>query len=40
VLVNKGRVVPLTLPVPYQNQYLSSVYAVGWLVPESGNGQR
>lgn len=36
-LVNRGRVVPITLPVPYQNQYLSPVYAVGWLVD---NGPR
>jgi len=39
-LTNRGRVVPLTLPGPYQNQYVSSVTAVGWLVPEPGNGQR
>jgi hypothetical protein len=31
-LVNKGRVIPITLPVPFQNMYLSAVYAVGWLV--------
>jgi hypothetical protein len=40
VLTNRGRVVQVTLPGPYQNQYVSSVSAVGWLVPESGNGQR
>jgi len=40
MLTNRGRVVSLTLPVPYQNQYISSVDAVGWLVPEAGAGQR
>jgi hypothetical protein len=40
VLTNRGRVVSLTLPVPYQNQYVSSVSGVGWLVPESANGGR
>ena len=39
VLVNKGRVIPIELPAPFQNVYSSSVSAVGWLVPES-NGQR
>ena len=34
-LVNRGRVVPIALPSPYQ--YQSPVYAVGWLVDE---GQR
>jgi hypothetical protein len=33
-LVNGGRVVPLTLPLPHQ--YLSPVTAVGWVVPEGG----
>ena len=40
VLTNRGRVVQVTLPGPYQNQYVSSVSALGWLVPESGNGPR
>ena len=40
VLTNRGRVVQVTLPGPYQNQYVSSVSALGWLVPESENGQR
>jgi hypothetical protein len=31
-LVNRGRVVPLTLPAPHQ--YLAPVSAVGWIVPE------
>jgi hypothetical protein len=34
-LVNKGRVVPIALPAPYQNPYFSPVYALGWLVPET-----
>jgi hypothetical protein len=33
-LVNRGRVVQITLPAPYQNQYSASVSAVGWLVDE------
>ena len=33
-LVNRGRVIPITLPVPYQNQYFSPVYSVGWLVDD------
>jgi hypothetical protein len=40
VLTNRGRVVSLTLPVPYRNQYLSSVDGLGWLVPDPNNGQR
>ena len=40
VLTNRGRVVQVTLPGPYQNQYVSSVSALAWLVPESENGQR
>jgi hypothetical protein len=40
VLVNKGRVIPLELPAPFQSAYASPVSAVGWLVPESHNGQR
>jgi hypothetical protein len=33
-LVNRGRVVPLELPSPYQNPYQSPVYAVGWVLEE------
>ena len=40
VLMNRGRVVSLTLPTPYRNQYFSSVDALGWLVPDSNKGQR
>ena len=40
VLAYRGRVVPVMLPGPYQNQYVSSVSALGWLVAESENGQR
>jgi hypothetical protein len=42
-LVNRGRVVPIVLPVPYQNMYLSPLYALGWLIPETAGakvGQR
>jgi hypothetical protein len=38
-LVNKGRVIPIVLPAPYQNSYQSLVYAVGWLVPGTNEGQ-
>ena len=33
-LVNRGRVVPLELPPPYQDPYQSPVFAIGWLVDE------
>jgi hypothetical protein len=39
-LVNRGRVIPIALPVPFQNIYSSTVYSVGWLVPESSGGRR
>lgn len=39
-LVNKGRVIRIMLPEPFQNIYSTPVYAVGWLVPESNNGPR
>jgi len=42
-LVNKGRVIPIELPPPYQNIYFSPVSAVGWLVPGTpgtNDGQR
>jgi hypothetical protein len=37
-LVNKGRVIPIALPAPFQNIY-SPVSALGWLIPEN-NGPR
>lgn len=39
-LVNKGRVIPIMLPAPFQNIYSSPVYSVGWLIPETNDGQR
>jgi hypothetical protein len=39
-LVNRGRVIPIALPMPLQNIYSSPVYSVGWLVPESSGGRR
>jgi hypothetical protein len=42
-LVNRGRVIPVALPAPYQNFYYSPVFAVGWLAPEepaTNDGQR
>jgi hypothetical protein len=33
-LVKQGRVIAITLPPPYQNRYLSGVYAVGWLADD------
>jgi hypothetical protein len=33
-LVNRGRVVRLVLPSPYQSTYVSGVSAVGWIVGE------
>jgi hypothetical protein len=36
-LVNKGRLIPIVLPPPFQNNYGSFPYAVGWLVD---NGPR
>jgi hypothetical protein len=33
VLSNRGRIVPLVLPPPYQTPYGSSVQAVGWVDP-------
>jgi len=38
-LVNRGRVIPIVLPMPFQNIYSSPVYSVGWLVPESSGGR-
>ena len=38
-LVNKGRVISIALPAPFQNTY-SPVYPVGWLAPETKDGQR
>jgi hypothetical protein len=37
-LVNRGRVIPVALPAPYRNVYFSPVYAVGWLVPRTPDG--
>lgn len=37
-LVKKGRVIPLSLPIAFQNVYAPPVYAVGWLEPESASG--
>lgn len=34
VLVNRGRVIPVILPAPYETQ--SSAYVVGWVVDEGG----
>ena len=31
-LVNRGRIIPIDLPGPYRNVYLSDVSSVGWLV--------
>jgi hypothetical protein len=32
-LVNKGRVIPIELPAPYEkNIYLSPIFALGWLI--------
>ena len=39
-LVRSGRVIPIALPMPFQNIYSSPVYSVGWLVPESSDGRR
>ena len=39
-LVNRGRVIPIALPMPFQNIYSSPVYSVGWLVPEPTGGRR
>jgi hypothetical protein len=39
-LVNKGRVIPIVLPAPFQNIYSSPASAVGWLAPESNKEQR
>ena len=39
-MVNRGRVIPITLPAPFQDSYYSPVSAVGWLVPEINEGQR
>jgi hypothetical protein len=36
-LVNRGRVVPFTLPPRYQ---YFSLQVVGWVVPEQNDGQR
>jgi len=33
-LVNRGRIVPIDLPSPYQDPYQSPVYAVGWVLDE------
>jgi hypothetical protein len=33
-LVNRGRVIDVTLPSPYGDPYQSSVYAVGWILDE------
>ncbi len=41
-LVNRGRVIRIALPAPFQENY-SRVYTVGWLVPAvpgAGDGQR
>jgi hypothetical protein len=35
-LVNRGRVIPISVPAPYQNVYSTRVQAIGWLVD---NGQ-
>ena len=40
VLANKGRVIPIELPAPFHSAYASPAFALGWLVPESNNGQR
>ena len=40
VLANKGRVIPIELPAPFQSAYASPAFALGWLVPESNNGLR
>jgi hypothetical protein len=37
-IVNRGRVVSITLPARYR--FLSSVQAVGWAVPAQNDGQR
>ena len=39
-VVNRGRVIPIVVPPPFQNVYASPVYALGWLVPEPNNGPR
>src|SRR5437763_532208 len=39
-VVNRGRVIRIVVPPPFQNVYASPVYALGWLVPEPNNGQR
>src|SRR5438105_8375260 len=36
-VLNRGRVIPIVLPSPYQNVYVSPVYSLGWLVPESNS---
>jgi hypothetical protein len=33
-LVNRGRVVPLELPSPFQDPYQSAVHAIGWVLDE------
>jgi hypothetical protein len=32
-LVNRGRVIPVVLPTPFESSY--SVFAVGWVVDEA-----
>jgi hypothetical protein len=39
-LVNKGRVIPITLPAPFQSYYFSPVYALGWIVPAATEERR
>jgi len=39
-LVNRGRVIPIALPMPFQNIYSPPMYSVGWLAPESSGGRR